>query len=61
MNENFFFALEKQNSDHSDNDLVVRYIRINLIKTNMKRVIKKLVKNGFQQIIYNKEETSFEE
>jgi hypothetical protein len=56
-----FFLLEKQNSNHSDNHLVVRYIRINLIKTNMKRVIKKLVKNGFQQIIYNKEETSFEE
>ncbi|CAG2123333.1 unnamed protein product, partial [Medioppia subpectinata] len=45
----------------SDRKAGVRYIRVNLIKTNIKKVINKLVKNGFKQIDYNKCDITFDE
>ncbi|CAG2162857.1 unnamed protein product [Oppiella nova] len=64
--ENKFKQILKNNtgkggSAGSDDRVIVRYIRVNLIKTTLKKVMRKLVKRDFKQIEYNKSDITFEQ
>lgn len=42
-------------------ELLVRYVRVNLIKTTLEKTIKMLKKNDFEQIEYEGENIKFSE
>ena len=42
-------------------ELLVRYVRVNLIKTTLEKTIKMLKKNDFEQIEYEEENIKFSE
>lgn len=42
-------------------ELLIRYVRVNLIKTTLEKTIKMLEKNDFEQIEYERENIKFSE
>lgn len=58
--DKFFLVKDKATSKTSIVELPVRYIRVNLLKTNKAALIKKLEEEKFTLKSYNKEKTSFE-